>query len=112
MNSDQKESISWNLTPKKHLLVACGIGFLSFIIFIFFWDMVADFLFPKDWNRGLIFMFAFLILISLPINIFDLLVPAKCPKCDGKMFGTSFRPPYKKCKKCNYLYEYKVFGKN
>ena len=100
------------LTPKKHLLVAGAISLVSFLLFIVFWKSVINYLLPDNWNKNLVMMISSLLIIPIPILVFDMLVSAECPKCNGKMFGSSFRPPYKECKKCNYLYEYNFLGED
>jgi hypothetical protein len=98
------------LTPNKHLLVACIIGFATFFLFIITWQSVFIIFVPDSWDKNLTMIITFLIVVPIPVFIFDRLVPARCPKCNGEMFGSSFTPPYKECKKCSYRYEYSIFG--
>jgi hypothetical protein len=100
------------LTPNTHLLVAGIIGLISFFLFIIVWESIVSYFLPDNWNKTLVMMISFLVIVPIPVFIFDALVSARCPKCDGEMFGSSFRPPYKECKKCQYRYEYSIFGNN
>jgi hypothetical protein len=100
------------LTPGTHLLVAGALGLLTFFLFIWLSDFVIDSLMPKSWNRQIVWFVSFFIVVSAPIFIFDTFVPASCPKCGGKMFGSSFQTAYKECKKCKYMYRYGWFGKD
>lgn len=98
------------LTPNLHLLVSGIILFTSFFLFIFIWQSTITYFLPDKWNKNLVMMIAFLIIVPIPIYIYDRIVPARCPKCEGEMFGSSFRPAYKECKRCNYYHGYSIFG--
>lgn len=100
------------LTPNTHLLVGGIVIFASFSAFILVWQFVIQFLLPENWNKTAVMMAAFLVIVPIPVLIFDKLVPARCPRCDGEMFGSSFRPAYKECKSCKYYYGYSIFGNN
>lgn len=100
------------LTPTTHLWAATGIGFLTFLLFILIWESVITHLLPQDWNKTFSMMISFFVIVPIPILIFDKFISARCPKCNGQMFGTSFRPPYKECQKCKYRYEYRILGRD
>ena len=106
LNANNKSPI---LSPGKHLMAAGAVGFLTFFLFIGVSDYVMDLLIPQNWNRQFVMIASFLILVPIPIFIFDKFVPARCPKCTGKMFGSSFRPAYKECTQCKHMYRYGWF---
>ena len=111
MQNSKEDNKIPRLTPNTHLLVGGAIGFISFFLFIFIWESIIKSFLPDNWNKTSVMIIAFLIVVPIPVFVFDLFVPARCSKCDGEMFGSSFSPnPYKKCKKCHYRYEYSIFG--
>ncbi len=98
------------LTPNTHLLVAGLIALASFSTFFLAHNIVADQIIPSSWNKRIAMMILFLVVMLIPVSVFDKFVPAKCPKCGGEMFGSTFRPSHKECRNCNYYHEYWFFG--
>ena len=94
------------LSPRAHLAFVLAICFGPMLLLMTVYDRLPEHL-QKDRTVQGVAVVITLLLTTISMILVEKFVPARCPRCDGKMYSDGARLGVKlTCKDCSHVHRY------